>query len=89
MFNTLMYAKKLEDAGVSREQAEAHIQIMAEIVEGDMATKEDLNQVKNELKGDIRELKIEMNHLENRLIIKLGTIVTVALAAFATAVKFL
>jgi hypothetical protein len=89
MFNTLMYAKKLEDAGVSREQAEAHIQIMAEIVEGDMATKEDLNQVKNELKGDIRELKIEMNHLENRLIIKLGTIVTVARAAFATAVKFL
>ena len=38
MFNTLQYAKKLEAVGVSREQAEAHIQIIADIIEGDLAT---------------------------------------------------
>lgn len=63
MFNTLSYTKKLEQAGVSREQAEAHIQIIAEIVEGDLSTKQ-----------DIRELKDELQKLEYRLIIKLGAI---------------
>ena len=63
MFNTLSYTKKLEQAGVSREQAEAHIQIIAEIVEGDLSTKQ-----------DIKELKDEIQKLEYRLIIKLGAI---------------
>jgi hypothetical protein len=81
MFKILMYAKKLECAGVSREQAEAHVQLIAEIIEGDMATKEDLKRVEAKLMS-------EMTHLENRLTIKLGTIVTIALGAFAAAVKF-
>ncbi|MGE3975085.1 MAG: hypothetical protein AB7F59_11225 [Bdellovibrionales bacterium] len=75
VFNTLRYAKKLEDAGIPRDQAEAHIQIMAEIVEGDLATKQ-----------DIKELKDEMQKMEYRLIIKLGALVT---AIIATAVAIL
>lgn len=63
MFNTLKYSKILEATGVSREQAEAHIQIIAEIVEDDLATKQ-----------DIREIKNELNQLENRLIVKLTAI---------------
>jgi hypothetical protein len=76
MFNTLMYAKKLEEAGVSRLQAEAHVQIIAEIVEGDLATK-----------SDIRELKYEMQQLEYRLIIKLGAVVTAIITAAVTILK--
>jgi hypothetical protein len=64
MFDTLKYSRILEATGVSREQAEAHIRIIAEIVEGDLATK-----------ADIRELKQELIQLEYRLIIKLGVIV--------------
>ena len=75
MFNTLMYAKKLEEVGVSRDQAEAHIQIIAEIVEGDLSTKQ-----------DIKDLKDELQKLEYRLIIKLGAVVT---AVIATAVAIL
>lgn len=69
MFNTLSYTKKLEQAGVSREQAEAHIQIIAEIVEGDLSTKQ-----------DIKDLKDEIQKMEYRLTIKLGAF----LAATAT-----
>ena len=77
MFNTLLYAKKLEAVGVSRVQAETHVQIIAEIVEADLATKQDIEKLKNELV-----------QLEYRLVIKLGTIVTISIAAMATIVKF-
>lgn len=80
MFDTLRYSKVLEAAGISRDQAEAHIKIIAEIVEGDLATKQ-----------DVRELKDEMQKLEYRLVIKLGSIVvatiTLAIAATATLMK--
>ena len=49
MFDTLRYSKLLEEAGVSREQAEAHIRIIAEIVEGDLATKQDLRELEYRL----------------------------------------
>jgi hypothetical protein len=81
MFNTLKYTKLLEEVGVPRNQAEAQVQIIAEILEDDVATKSDLREVRNELKNDITQL-------EYRLVIKLGTIVTIALAAIATVVKF-
>ena len=75
MFNTLRYAKKLEEVGVSREQAEVHIQIMTEVMESNLATKNDLRDVRNEIKdvrGEIKDLKSEIKELEYRLIIKLG-----------------
>ncbi len=75
MFNTLMYAKKLEEVGISRAQAEAHVQIIAEIIEGDVATKQ-----------DVKEIKDEMQKLEYRLVIKLGAVIT---AIIATAVAIL
>ena len=67
MFNTLRYAKKLEAAGVSREQAEAQIQIIAEILEEDMATKLDLNNVKDELKVDIHNVRAELHSVKIEL----------------------
>ena len=45
MINTLMYARKLERAGLSREQAEAHVQILAEVIGEDLTTKQDLQHL--------------------------------------------
>jgi hypothetical protein len=78
MFNTLSYARKLEAAGVAREQAEAHVQIIAEIVEGDLATKQDVKSVKDELKD-------EMEKLEYRLTIKLFALIGAGAATTVTA----
>lgn len=47
MFNSLKYAKKLEDAGVTREQAEAHVQILTEVMETNFATKHDFIVLEN------------------------------------------
>ena len=66
--------------GVSRDQAEAHVKIIAEIVEGDLATKQDIERLENKLL-----------QLEYRLIIKLGAvvgaIVTLAIAVTAAISK--
>lgn len=82
MINTLMYARKLEEVGFSREQAETHMQIMTEIVEGNLTTKQDLNLA-------VERLENKIVQSEYRLIIKLGTIVTVAIGIFASIIKFL
>lgn len=49
MFNTLRYAKRLEDVGFSKEQAETSIEILSEIMEEKLATKEDLQLLKADL----------------------------------------
>ena len=59
--------------GVSREQAEAHIQIIGEIIEGDLATKQDLKELEF-------RLVIKLSAI-------LGTIVTLALAVLAAVTR--
>jgi hypothetical protein len=86
MFDTLSYAKKLEDVGVTREQAEVHVQIIAEIVEGELTTKQDLKILETNLEG-------KMQQLEYRLIVRLSTIVgamiTLAIAVTTAVAKIL
>lgn len=45
VFNTLEYAKRLEASGFTRQQAEAQANIMTEIVDEKMATKQDLREL--------------------------------------------
>ena len=85
MNNTLKYVKILENTGVTREQAEAHVQLITEITEGDLATKQDMKNLETKFDSSIERLEHKMLQLEYRLTIKLGTIVTVVIAA-ATAV---
>jgi hypothetical protein len=69
LFNSLKYTKILEESGLPRNQAEAHMQIMTAVVEEDMATKADLKELKTDLKSEMRDFK-------NDIIIKLGLLTT-------------
>jgi hypothetical protein len=75
MFNSLKCVKRLEQAGVSREQAEVHIQIMSELMESNLVTseqfregmllqraefKEDTASLRAEIKEDIASLRAEL-----------------------------
>jgi hypothetical protein len=71
MFNTLRYAKRLEEVGVSRNQAEAHIQIIAEIVEDDVATKQDLKELEH-------RLVIRLSTIMMAIVSLVATIATIA-----------
>ncbi len=99
MFNAIKYSKKLEEAGFSREQAEIQLQIITEIVEGDLATKQDLKILETtltnviEIKTNHLELKVnniegKIQQLEYRITIKLGALLIIGFTSMATLIKF-
>ncbi len=67
-FDTLTYAKKLEDAGFTSKQAEVQAFALADIVDERLANKEDIRDIKKDI-----DLKIEL--LRRDMIIWLGGIV--------------
>jgi hypothetical protein len=85
-FDTLKFANLLKQAGVASAHAEA--QALAEVFEtnlGDLVNKGDLLAVK----ADVQAVKIEVQHLEQRMTIKLGGLMVVAVSIVATLVKLL
>jgi hypothetical protein len=82
MKNALQYSKRLESAGLSREQAEAHLEILSEVVEDEMATKTDLERLEQKMSAGFQQM-------EYRLTIKLGAFMVVAVGAVAALVRVL
>lgn len=89
MNNALKYVKILEGTGITREQAEAHVQIISDILEGDLVTKQDLLNSESSLKNSMERLEHKMLQMEYRMTIKLGSIATVGIAAMAAVIKLL
>lgn len=91
-FDTLKYANTLKAAGVPLAQAEAEAVALSEVLEvnlKDLITKEDLLSVKNELHRDIEDVRRDMREMEQRLIIKLGALIALAIGIVAALVKLL
>jgi hypothetical protein len=102
-FDTLKFVEKLKAAGVSEAQAKAEAEVLADVLDGnikDLATKFDMAAMKTELKAEISDLRKDMARmeermegkmiqLEQRMVIKLGALMVVAVGAVATLVKLL
>ncbi|WKJ91862.1 DUF1640 domain-containing protein [Methylomonas montana] len=69
--------KKLKAVGFTEEQAEVFANEQARLIEDKLATKNDLMELENNLRRDIREL-------EYRVIIKLGTLMAASITVVAT-----
>ena len=69
-FDTLGYAKRLRDAGISQEQAEAHAEAAREFVMAELVTKVDLQATKADL----------LAALSLRLTLRLGVMLATGLA---------
>ena len=77
--NTLEYAQKLKDAGVPAKQAEAQALVLYEIINSNLATKRDIEEIRAELKRDIAMLKKDMVMIMGGYaVFILGTLVTLA-----------
>ena len=77
-FDTLKFANKLKAAGLPPDQAEAQAETLAEVIElniQDLVTKDDLT--------------VSLKDLEQRLIIKLGGMMVVAVGVIVALVKFI
>ncbi|MFI3222661.1 MAG: hypothetical protein QX191_06460 [Methylococcaceae bacterium] len=84
-FDTLKFANTLKEAGVPSAQAEAEATVLSEVLEvnlKELVTKEDLRHEVDILRRDIHDM-------EQRLIIKLGALMTVSIGIVAALVKLL
>ena len=86
-FDTLGYAKRLRDAGISQGQAEAHAEAAREFVMGELVTKADLLAIKADLQATKAELQAAMDALSLRLTLRLGVMLAAGLATLAAIIK--
>jgi hypothetical protein len=79
-FDTLMYAKKLKEAGVPEKQAEIQAEALRDIIENNLATKVDIETMRDKLETKITEL-------EYKIIIKMGIMLVAAISILAAIIK--
>jgi hypothetical protein len=80
-FDTLKYANTLKAAGVSQAQAEAQAAALSEVME--------VNLKELATKGDLILLRQELIQLEQRMTIKLGTMLAATVGMTVALVKLL
>ena len=81
-FDTLKFANRLKSAGVPSAQAEAEAEALAEVFDAnlkELATREDIKRLETG----------KLIQLEQRMTIKLGTLMVLAVGVMATLVKLL
>ncbi len=68
-FDTLQYVKTLEASGVSAKQAEAMAraqqEALSECLDTTLVTKQDITDLKNEVKSDISNLNVRVEKIES------------------------
>ena len=67
-FDTLTYAKRLRDAGFTEQQAEAQAEALHAVVDENLATKRDVEQLRCELKGEMKQMesRLRLDLAENK-----------------------
>ena len=78
-FNAIKYIGELREAGVPEKQAEVHLRILHEVIESNLATKRDIEEVKRDIEELRSELKRDIKELEQRMTIKLGALIVVTI----------
>jgi hypothetical protein len=91
-FDTLKFARTLEAAGVPAPQAEAIATAVRDSTESaDLVTRKDLQielqPIKSELGALRQEFKADLSELEQRMTVRLGAMLVVAVGAVAALVK--
>jgi hypothetical protein len=91
-FDTLHFVQRLEAAGIPREQAEVVVRVIADAQET-LVTNQSLDNrlSETELRLDARFAQVDSHliQIEQRLIIKLGSLIAVSVGIVAALVKLL
>lgn len=85
-FDTHKFVRKLKDAGIPENQAEAFKEAQGE---AEFATKNDITAVRRDIDDLRRDMDARFIQMEQRLITKLGTLMAVSIGVVAALVKLL
>jgi hypothetical protein len=86
-FDSLGYAKKLRDAGVPQDQAEAHAEAAREFIMTELATQHDIDAVRHDLDTVRRELEAKIDNQTLRLTVRLGVMLVAGLSLLGAVLK--
>lgn len=90
-FDSLGYAKRLRDGGISQDHAEAHAEAARDYIMAELVTKPDLNAAVDRinLRIDALESKLEssMESMSLRMTIRLGGMLAAGIALLAALQK--
>lgn len=90
-FDSLSFAKKLPDAGVPQDQAEAHAEAAREFIMVELVTRHDLDTARRELQSAIdtarRELEASIDNLDLRLTIRMGVMLAAGMTLLGAVLK--
>jgi hypothetical protein len=79
-FDSLGYAKKLRDAGLAQDQAEAHAEAAREFIMAELATRNDLEALH-------RQFDAKLDNLGLRLTVRMGVMLAAGLSILAAVLK--
>ena len=85
MLDTLRYSKKLIQGGLPVAQAEAQAEALSEVIDQTLATKDDLHVLEASMTRHFNELELR---LENKLLLKVGSMIGLATALLAFMMSF-
>jgi predicted nucleic acid-binding Zn-ribbon protein len=68
-------------------QAKAQIEVIREVIEDKLATRRDVKELEMAFRQDIRDVRTELKELEYRLTIRLGGMMAASIAIVAALVK--
>jgi len=95
-FDSLSYANRLKAAGMDGDLAEVQASAMTEVIQDHfhtLSTKQELQQLGQDLRKEIQLLRLEvqkdMQLLEQRMVIKLGSLMVLTIGVVASVVKLL
>jgi biopolymer transport protein ExbB/TolQ len=97
-FASLSFVKKLRDAGIPSDQAEAHAEAAREFIMVELVTRHDLDTARRELQSSIdttrhdletlrRELEAAIDNLGLRLTVRMGVMLAAGLTLLGAVLK--
>jgi hypothetical protein len=89
VFDTLAYAKEHKTGGFIEQQAEVQAHALARIIDDKLATKQDIEALRHDLRQTEERLKGEIEKQSYRLMLSFGSMLVVAVGALAALVRIL
>ncbi len=86
VFDTHAFVKELTQVGMPEEQAEVLARSQATLIDEQLATKRDLQELEARLRRDMKEMELRLTHA---LTLRLGSMLVVAVGVVAALVKLL